>query len=615
MRIEKNHVKHNPEITQAILDDMATAVGSTYSPVGASTLMIQSIPGPDGSSTANVRGSVSKDGSSALSSVVYDNPTCMAIKRLVMSTMAGVLQTAADGTTTTTLLLAELYRNIRNTEFYKKGKIPAQLLQDLISEVVEDIVKVINTCTKDNPTTLEDVLGIVRTTVNSDKEVFNAISSAILEMLDKGCDLKNLAFRFEADLTSAKSSYSVDTGYAIPDSILASNFFGGFTSNECVVVMIDRSVQTGDQIKAILDTMKGIADLQYNNACMQVPFKPVLFITEDIKYKNLFTTEYHKYMAGYKESHNFMPATYILEYRADGSVLSRDEHDDFIQLLGQPINYDLFENYQALFGIELKEGEQSMKMSDFIIERYCADKLAQATVTMGKTSTIVKDVVTVENNVLLSTRVEYLKDAMTREVDEIKKNEFRGRLYKLEGYYAIVKIASDNEWDVRRKLDAVEDAVGAIKAAVMSSAVGGMSTLVPKMIYNLCQEYDISTPEGKMKDELVEAIFKSYKKLYDIIMTNSGMEENKYFKAVITHNDEEDTSEFLKRGVDIYKVLSSFRTGKNSFEDVKTHSVLNSSSAEIRILEATTKAVSTLLGINQICLPDKYDAQAYENNN
>ena len=220
MRIEKNHVKHNPEITQAILDDMADALKNTYSPTGASTLMIQSRPSPDGTPTSNVRGSVSKDGSAAMSAVVYDNPVCMAIKRLCISAMTGVLQTAADGTTTTTLLLAEIYRNIRATKFYKEHKIPAQLLQDLITEVVTDIIEAIQAVVKENPTTLEDVYGVVKTTVNADKEVYNVLASAIKDMLDKGCDLKNLAFRFDSDLTSGKSSYVVDTGYSVPDAVL-----------------------------------------------------------------------------------------------------------------------------------------------------------------------------------------------------------------------------------------------------------------------------------------------------------------------------------------------------------------------------------------------------------
>lgn len=611
MKIEKNHVKHNPEITQSILDDMSDAIGKSYSPTGASTLMIQAVPGQDGSSTANVRTHVSKDGSSILSSVVYDNATCMALKRLVVSTMAGVLQTAADGTTTTTLLLAELYRQIRETDFFKTSNIPAQLLQDLISEVVEDIVAVVKSVVANNVTTIDDVHGIVKTTVNADKELYSVISAAINEMLEKGCSIKNLAFRFEADLASGKSSYVVDTGYAVPDAVLGANLFGGFTKDNCTIVMIDRSVQTGEQVRSIIKTMSDIAEVQLQDSYVGRTIRPCIFITEDIKYKNVFIQEYHKFMARMGENHNFTPSVFILEFRADGSVYSRDEHDDFIQLLGQSINYELFEDYNNLFDIPLKEGEQPVKVSDFIVEKYTADKLAKGTVTIGKTSTIIKDVKTIGDNVLLTTRIDYLKEQVATELNLEKKNEFKARLSKLDGYYALVKIASDNEWDVRRKLDAVEDAVGAVKAVVNSSAVGGMSTLIPKIIKNHMASYNCSTPEGIMKNQLVEAIFISYKKLYSIIMANSGADAEAYFEDLMKFDCAE--VDFIKRSVDVYKVLNSFRNGKKDFTDVKTFEVLNSSDAEIKILEATSKAASTLLGINQICLPDKYDAGAYEN--
>jgi len=53
--------------------------------------------------------------------------------------MLGVLKTASDGTTTTTLLIDKLYASMHNN--FKAMKIPAQVFQNIAKGVVKDIIE------------------------------------------------------------------------------------------------------------------------------------------------------------------------------------------------------------------------------------------------------------------------------------------------------------------------------------------------------------------------------------------------------------------------------------------------------------------------------------------
>ena len=603
MKINKNHAKHNHEITQNVLDDMSGAIKMSYSPLGANTLIIQDHGRGEKSSYMSF---VSKDGMNNMSGVIYDHPLPQAIKSLVISTMSSVLDTAADGTTTTTILIAELYRNIRKMNFYKDN-IPAQLLHDLIQEVVADIVGTINNMGIKVVPTVEDILNVVRTSVNNDKELVDVVGSAIKDMIEKGCDVKNISLRYEHDHVATKSSYIVDKGYTIPAGIVSANVFGARTLDNANVVIIDDSIATGDQINAITSLIEKVATHQMH----RVDCQPLLIITYDIKYKQVLVEEYHKVMNSIKNTMQFMPQVYILEYMADGTMLSKNTHDDFMKYMGQIVPYNIASKVHELYGKELEEGELATSVVDHIFDMYTGGELPTAIVNIARTSTIIKDVKTRDENLLVEDLKVELETAIEETNDIAEKNSLKSRLSKLGGYYAVIKISSDNDWDAKRKADAVDDTVGAIRAAAHSGVCGGLSTLIPKAIMFDTERYSVESIENKMKDEIICAIYNSYKSLYDTIITNSGKDAGTYFTDVIA-GDKTDMAEYSRRAVDVFSILSSFRTGKDTFDDVKSYGVLNSINAEIKILEATSKAVSTLLGINQVCFPDKYDCGKYE---
>ena len=127
-----------------------------------------------------VLASITKDGYTLLSKTKYFHPVAQALKQLVLSSMLGVLSTAGDGTTTTTILIADLYKSL--AELRDKSNLPAQFFNDLIKDVVEVFKKEMDDHKVFAEADLSDLIGIIETSVNNDTELKDALINALKEI-------------------------------------------------------------------------------------------------------------------------------------------------------------------------------------------------------------------------------------------------------------------------------------------------------------------------------------------------------------------------------------------------------------------------------------------------
>lgn len=612
----------NSEHISHILDDMADVVKKSYGPIGASTLMIQK-SGDNGA----VLASITKDGYTLLSKTKYFHPVAQALKQLVLSSMLGVLSTAGDGTTTTTILIADLYKSL--AELRDESNLPAQFFNDLIKDVVEYFKKEMDDEKVFAEADLSDLIGIIETSVNNDTELKDALIGALKDITRDGEDLSNISITYKADGTQAKTSYSVKEGYTIQQGPLG--FPKAVLRKKIIPVIVDNNIASADSIRNL---MKLYAKVAYNmiefmnSSGMGIEsIAPVVFITYNLQYKDVVEREILQVRNWYKTKYNvdFLPI-YILEYAYTGTILSQEEHKDFEYLIGQPQAYELDKKLRDIFPDNIEEFTE--EELDFTVSSYVENLLkvgaiypVDAILTKTQVTLFGFDKVRAEGHVKeLQDELELVKD------DKGRADAIKARIRRINGKYAEIVVGADNSWEVDRKLGAVDDAVGAIKSAVASGVCGGMSTIIAKTYLEVDLKYKMTgNPMDKIKRTIANRIYMAYLHLVYILFESVGFNLTEAIYEATNHvsaqlNDyfsmmeDKDPKLIIRESFDLRVLLDKMYKGEEcTLNDITTFKVLNSIDAEKKILDAATGAVIALLGTNQITMPDQYDVESFKN--
>lgn len=621
--LESNHAEVKPEAISHILHDMANVLEKSYGPTGASTLMITG-------DKENAMGTMTKDGFTLLSKTKYFHPLPVALKKLLLNSMLGVLKTASDGTTTTTLLIDKLYASMHNN--FKAMKIPAQVFQNIAKGVVKDIIEEIDNISMYGKANIEDLFGIIETTTNNDEELADTLKEAVNEVTDGGRYLDDISLTFKQDGTVQGSKYEIKEGYTIPASPIG--FPRAVLRRKVIPILVNNNIGTGETIRALMalytalgrsyaQTMKQGVDIN------QLP--PVILITYHLQYKEVLEREMVLFANQLKEEFdlNYVPV-YILEFNNDGSLMSLKEHQDFEYLIGQTQAYELDKKVKDIFpdDTNLPEEKKEESVVKYVFDRFISGKMQTVDAIISKSSTTLYNFNEDRKNELSKSLEEEIAD----NASDTEKVEFlKRRLRRVSGKYAEITIGGENSWDIGRKVDAIEDSLGAIRAAISSGVCGGMSTLIMKVYNRVAHKYRGRTHQFVILND----IYNAYHSLFDILLTNAGVPPRTFVQHesgiiqpvgfIDTHYGvyfdidellkEFDSRKSIRFSFDIHSILNAITKGKEvkSADHIAFH-VLNSIDGEKRILEASVQAVLSLISMNQITMPDQYDVAAYTTN-
>ena len=621
--LESNHAEVKPEVISHILHDMAKVLEKSYGPTGASTLMITG-------EKENAYGTMTKDGFTLLSKTKYFHPLPVALKKLLLNSMLGVLKTASDGTTTTTLLIDKLYTSMYTN--FKGMKIPAQVFQNIAKGVVKDIIEEIDKIAPYGKANIEDIFGIIETTTNNDEELANTLKEAVNEVTDGGRYLNDISLTFKQDGTVQGSKYEVKEGYTIPASPIG--FPRAVLRRKVIPIIVNNNIGTGETIRALMALYTALGrsyaeTIKQGVNINQLP--PVLLITYNLQYKEVLEREMVLFANQLKEEFdlNYVPV-YILEFNYDGTLLSLNEHKDFEYLIGQTQAYELDKKVKDIFpdDTNLPEEKKEESVVKYVFDRFIDGKMQTVDAIISKSSTTLYNFNEDRKNELETSLKEEIED--NRE-DKEKIELLTRRLRRVSGKYAEITIGGENSWDIGRKADAIEDSLGAIRAALASGVCGGMSTLIMKVHNRVAEKYI----GKKHQYAILHDIYKAYRELFDILLTNAGVPPREF----VTHEsgviqpkgfidmrycEYFDIDDLLKEfhsrqsirfSFDIHSILNAITNGDNveSKDHIAFH-VLNSIDGEKRILEASVQAVLSLISMNQITMPDQYDVIAYNTN-
>ena len=358
---------------------------------------------------------------------------------------------------------------------------------------------------------------------------------------------------------------------------------------------------------------------------------PVLLITYNLQYKEVLEREMVLFANQLKEEFdlNYVPV-YILEFNYDGSLMSLNEHRDFEYLIGQTQAYELDKKVKDIFpdDTNLPEEKKEESVVKYVFDRFISGKMQTIDAIISKSSTTLYN--------FNEERKEELKKSLEEEIednisDKEKVELLQRRLRRVSGKYAEITIGGENSWDIGRKVDAIEDSLGAIRAAISSGVCGGMSTLIMKVYNRVAHKYRGRTHQFVILND----IYNAYHSLFDILLTNAGVPPRTFethqsgiiqpVGFIDTHYGvyfdidellkEFDSRKSIRFSFDIHSILNAITKGKEvkSADHIAFH-VLNSIDGEKRILEASVQAVLSLISMNQITMPDQYDVAAYTTN-
>ena len=621
--LESNHAEVKPEVISHILHDMAQVLEKSYGPTGASTLMITG-------DKENAMGTMTKDGFTLLSKTKYFHPLPVALKKLLLNSMLGVLKTASDGTTTTTLLIDKMYASMHNN--FKAMKIPAQVFQNIAKGVVKDIIEEIDNISMYGKANIEDLFGIIETTTNNDEELADTLKEAVNEVTDGGRYLNDISLTFKQDGTVQGSKYEIKEGYTIPASPIG--FPRAVLRRKVIPIIVNSNIGTGETIRALITLYTALGrsyaqTIKQGVDMNQLP--PVLLITYNLQYKEVLEREMVLFANQLKEEFdlNYVPV-YILEFNYDGSLMSLNEHRDFEYLIGQTQAYELDKKVKDIFpdDTNLPEEKKEESVVKYVFDRFISGKMQTIDAIISKSSTTLYN--------FNEERKEELKKSLEEEIednssDKEKVELLQRRLRRVSGKYAEITIGGENSWDIGRKVDAIEDSLGAIRAAISSGVCGGMSTLIMKVYNRVAHKYRGRTHQFVILND----IYNAYCDLFDILLRNAGVPPREYvdnekgdieIKGFIngrysTYFDIDSLLEVfgsrqsMRFSFDIHSILNSITKGREvKHDDHIAFHVLNSIDGEKRILEASVQAVLSLISMNQITMPDQYDVAAYTTN-
>lgn len=595
-KIFTNVAEHKHDVTLSTLNAMANAVASSYGPTGANTLMIQNKI--DDRGNEHTLAQPTKDGFYILTSLQFEHPACKAIKRLICSNMATVLQNAGDGTTTTTILISKLYENLYN--LYKNSGLPAQSFINIGNKVLKTLHNKIDSFPIE--VTYQDIKNLVKTASNGDDSICEVLYGALDDNTNYGEDLDKIAIHFRRNPNLGNLRYTKKSGFHIPDGAIVGH--GRVFEKDVVpmnVIQINRKLSTAEDIAGLRELVRKVGRIQ----AIRNMFPDLLLITNDMDNKNFIAQEFIRTMTDIERETGVLPRVHLLEYRKVGTTLSHEEHNDLEYILGQYASYELGKTVKETFSEEYDGPGKEMTMVDFVVAEYEYNKLPLCSVGLNRTSTIIADFKNIPAG-NKETLITSIKNEIELTETELKKNELKQRLKNIDGTYIDIEIGGINEWEISRKADAVEDCIGAIRVAQTNGICGGMSSFIPKVIYSMNANGECEK-ETKLFKEILNIIGEAYHSIFTeaLLKCRIGEYYLDFYNNSIINNPNFDVRKTadMRKIIDIMVLHEDKNFTAEILESSLSNDVINTIASEKRILEAGLTAAMTLIGINQLVLP------------
>lgn len=442
------------------VDKLADAVRSTLGPCGRNVL----IEKQDGASFST------KDGVSVAKEIHLKDPVENMGAQVIKEVSMKAAKHAGDGTTTATVLAATMYSE--GLKYITAGSNPVELKRGM-DKAVEAVVNNLREMSKDVSTN-EEIKQVATISANNDNSVGGIIAEAMDSVGKNGIIEVEQSKTFETTLEIVEGM-KIDRGYVSPYFVTNNNTMSTTLENPFILIC-DKRISTVKEILPLLET------------CSKQN-KPLLIIAEDTDGEALATLVVNK-MRGILN---------VAAIKAPGYGDRRTQN---------------LEDIAIITGGQVVSTQKGHKLEKLTIEMLGTAR----TVKVTKDDTIIVD--GSGDTDAIKDRVENLKQQYDDAEGEYEKQALKERISKLVGGVAVLNIGAASEVELREKVDRVDDALHATRAAVEEGIVigGGMA------LYNASRELAFAPNALENDDQRlgVQIIKKACKAPFEAIITNAG---------------------------------------------------------------------------------------------
>ena len=441
---------------------LSNAVTATLGPNGRNVIIEQSMGNPTST----------KDGVTVAKAVELEDTIENMGAQLVKQASIKTADSAGDGTTTSTLLAAQIYtQGLESLADYNATDISRGIAK-ATSTVVEYLEKHAREITDE--TQLHQVATI---SANNDPEVGELIASSMDKVGREGVVTIEESRTGETYLEVVEGM-QFNRGYKSIYFVTDNNSMTAVLSNPLVLIT-DKKVTAAKELLPILE------------ACSSQN-KPLLIIADDIDGEALSTLVVNK-MRG------------ILQVVA----VKAPEFGDRKKAM--------LEDIATLTGGQVVSTEKGMRL-----DKFNPEWLGQARkVTVGKDDTTIVD--GKGEAEAIEARIEEIKSLIDNSKSPFEKETLQDRLGRLVGGVAIVHVGGQSELEMKEKKDRVEDALHATKAALEEGILPGGGVALLNAADSMEIPADLNSSEVVGYNILMSAI----QMPFETILSNAGYDAHK----------------------------------------------------------------------------------------
>jgi len=405
------------DITLQTLADIDDSIKITLGPTGKNGII------------ANQKGELSfiSTGLLLLKSLEFENKSSNVILKLLEQASAKTFNISADGSTTTTLLAADLLKNA--LRFLVNGYNPI-FLSNGFKKISFFLLEKVNEFSIPVSTRIE-LIGILKTALGKklNSELFNLLKTCVNQFERDGLILieENNSEKNEIEIVQG---IELDRGYA------SSYFINDLKNFEViydkpVLLITSNSINNLNQIREVIEYVK------LNN-------KPLVIVTEEINKDILSTLVLNNIQKKVKVA--------VIKYSA-------------IKFIKTGILEDLATlTHSGYFNsqIKVKESEKIFKIEDLGQAEKIIIKKDKSTFIISKFSKLVA-----------KRRINELNRELLLSESEYEKNIFKTRIARLSGNISKIKVGLSNQYQIEEQRKKVENAINTIKYALEEGILPG----------------------------------------------------------------------------------------------------------------------------------------------
>ena len=472
---------------RAGVEQLSEAVKSTLGPRGR-TVVIEKEYGEYHST---------KDGVTVAKEVILEDPLENAGAQIVKEVAQQTNDEAGDGTTTATVLAAEMIKEgFKNID---SGRHPIELKRGMdiaIKSIVKDLKDISREISTD-----EEIRNIATISANNDSEVGNLISEAISKVGREG-------------VVTVEESQTGDTRLEIVEGMqFESKYLSPYfiTNNSEMQVEMDNPwiLLYDKKITSIKDVVKVL------EAAIQQD-KPLLIIAEDIDGEALAGLIVNKIRGTLK----------VAAVKAPGFGDKRNQY---------------LEDIAALTGGQVVSYHRGMRLDKITPEVF--GTAAKITIN-NKYTTIIDGAGSTD---AIEQRVTQIKYDIDNAASNYDKEQNQERLAKLAGGVALLRIGAESEIEMKEKRDRVEDALNATRAALDEGIVPGGGIALMRCNQPLTDSFQNT-------DQLAgrEIVLKACGAPFNMIMDNAGLNPEVIWNKLDPSSASEGFDARTEKVVDMY---------------------------------------------------------------